>query len=330
VDVKQDILRFEEARGLASPRETKRRGASSVDGVLHLTFLLLLAVQQLPAFRTEVRVVRVDAEVRLGTRAVEGLTPQDFRITDEGKAQEIIHFGYDDEALDLILLFDTSGSMRPSIQQVAAVTRIALGELRAGDRVAVMAFDRDTDLVADFTTDHASVEATIRDVVLQRPPVGFTRLQGATADAARHFATQPRSDRRRAVLVVNGNMGSSNDEGAAPGLWNADSVVSAIVVPGMAAMRRQRILFPPAWFGFGKIDGVVNKTGGDLIKGDDAGESFQEMIRRLRRRYALHYTMPEARPGKKRTIKVELTRDAGLRYPRAKVRARTGYVVPGP
>ncbi len=169
--------------------------------MLQLSVLLLLAVQQLPAFRSEVRVVRVDVEVRQGARTIDGLTRQDFRIKDEGKAHEIIHFGYADEALDLIMLFDTSGSMRPSIEQVVAVMRNTLSELRPDDRVSVMAFDADTDLVADFTTDRAAVEATIRDVVLRRPPVGFTRLQGAVADAARHFrgaaARQPPSRRPR-------------------------------------------------------------------------------------------------------------------------------------
>lgn len=293
-----------------------------------LPLILLLALQQAPVFRADVRVVRVDAEVRQEARSIDALTQQDFRVTDEGKPQAILHFGRTEEPLDLILLFDTSGSMMPAIQQVSDVTRIALGELRPEDRVAVMAFDRDTDLIAEFTDDRGAVESTIRDVVRRRPPVGFTRLQGAIADAAAHFLTQPRSNRRRAILVVTDNMGSSNDEDAVPRLWDADAVVSGVVVPGMTQMRRSRWFFPPAWFGFGTIDGIVSRTGGDVLKGTDPGESFQEMIRRLRLRYTLHYAMPDGKPGKQRSIKVELAPDAKRRYAGAQVYARKGYVVP--
>ena len=256
--------------------------------MIDLLLLLLLALQQPSAFRAEVRIVRVDVEVRRQAASIEGLTKQDFRVRDEGKPQEVLYFGQAEEPLDLILLFDTSGSMLPAIEQVATVSRIALGAMRQDDRVAVMAFD-----------------------------------------AARHFLKQPRSNRRRAVLIVTDNMGSSRDERAARECWQADAVVSAVVVPGLAAMRRQRMLFPGVWFGFGSIDGIVRNTGGDVLKGDDEGDGFRRLIQRLRSRYTLHYAMPDGKPGKARGIKVELTRDAARRFPDARVFARTGYVVPG-
>jgi Ca-activated chloride channel family protein len=296
--------------------------------VFALSLILLFALQQSPAFRAEVRVVRVDAEVRQEARSIDGLTRQDFVVTDEGKPQEVLYFAQTEEPLDLILLFDTSGSMAPAIERVSTVTHIALGELRGDDRVAVMAFDRDTDLVADFTHDRDAIASRIRDVVLTRPPVGFTRLQGAVLDAAQHFLRQARSSRRRAVLVVTDNMGSSRDEDAARMMWEADAVLSGVVVPGMAAMRRQRMFFPPAWFGLGSIDGIVSRTGGDALKGDDPADSFRQMMRRLRLRYTLHYAMPDGKPGKQRKIEVKLTPDAARRYSGARVYARTGYVVP--
>jgi VWFA-related protein len=289
---------------------------------------LCVAFLQVPAFRSEVRVVRVDAEVRQGSRQVDGLTKDDFRITDDGKPQTILHFGYTEEPLDVILLFDTSGSMLPALERVASIARIALGELRPDDRVAVMAFDADTDLIADFASDRAAVDVTIRNTVLRRQPVGFTRLQGAVLDAAHHFLLQPRTNRRHAVLVVTDNMGSSRDDDAVPYLWDTDAVVSAVVVPGLAAMRRHRMFFPPAWFGFGTVDGIVDKTGGDVLKGDGVEDNFRETMRRLRWRYTVHYAMPPAKPGDQRTLSVGLTRDAEHRFPGATVRARRGYVVP--
>jgi hypothetical protein len=52
------------------------------------------------------------------------------------------------------------------------------------------------------------------------------------------------------------------------------------------------------------------------------------MIHRLRRRYTLAYAMPDAAPGQRRTIQVELAGDAARRYRQPRIRARTGYIVP--
>ena len=53
-------------------------------------------------------------------------------------------------------------------------------------------------------------------------------------------------------------------------------------------------------------------------------------MRRIRTRYSLYYAMPDVKPGSRRTIHVELSDDAAKRFPKAKVRARTGYIVPAP
>jgi hypothetical protein len=73
------------------------------------------------------------------------------------------------------------------------------------------------------------------------------------------------------------------------------------------------------------MSGLAEKTGGDTIGLDDAGEGLRRMIERLRLRYSLYYAMPETKATEERKIKVELTGDAARRYRGAKVRARTGY-----
>ena len=44
--------------------------------------------------------------------------------------------------------------------------------------------------------------------------------------------------------------------------------------------------------------------------------------------YGLYYALPESKPGEARTIRVELTPEALKGLPKARVRARTGYLVP--
>ena len=55
---------------------------------------------------------------------------------------------------------------------------------------------------------------------------------------------------------------------------------------------------------------------------------FQEMMHRIRTRYSLYYPMPVDKPGRARTIRVELTGEAAKTNPKAVIRARRGYVMP--
>jgi VWFA-related protein len=232
-----------------------------------LLLLLLMALQARAGFKADVKVVRVDAEVTDGARSIDGLTRDDFRVHDDGKLQKIVYFSNTEEPLDVMLVFDTSASMLPAVERVAEVSREALGELRSGDRVAVMAFDADTDLIADFTGDFDRAQAVIRNAVLRRTFVANSQIQPAAHDAAGHFLRQPRSNRRRTVLIVTDNNGSSRDERALPALWEADAVLNGLIVPGMAM--RRRLLFLLVWLppsGIAGITDIAEKTGGDAWK----------------------------------------------------------------
>src|SRR5215475_6441274 len=123
--------------------------------------------QDAPTFRTGVALVQVEAEVTAADgRLLTGFSKDDFRILDEGVEQPIAQFSWDEEPLDLILLFDISGSMRPKVQQVAAAARQGVQELKAGDRVAVMVFNTHTRMVTDFTEDLEAVQRSIQEDVL--------------------------------------------------------------------------------------------------------------------------------------------------------------------
>jgi hypothetical protein len=76
------------------------------------------------------------------------------------------------------------------------------------------------------------------------------------------------------------------------------------------------------------VNGLAERTGGDLMKGPDPGVEFQEMMRRIRLRHSLYYAMPAGKPGEERRIDVTLSDEARKRNSEARVRARTGYRVP--
>ena len=140
-----------------------------------LAFLASCAIaQEPPLFQTGVALVHVDAEVAAPDgRILTGFTRDDFRVFDNGKEQRVVHFSAGDEPLDLIILFDISGSMRPKVRDVAAAAREGVQELRPGDRVSVMVFNSRTSVVSSFTEDLEAVQRTIQQDVLN------TRFGGA-------------------------------------------------------------------------------------------------------------------------------------------------------
>src|SRR5689334_12096544 len=71
----------------------------------------LAAAQDTPIFKAGVSLVKVDAEVTDGTKLLGGFQKDDFRILDNETEQSILYFSQGEEPLDIILLFDLSGSM---------------------------------------------------------------------------------------------------------------------------------------------------------------------------------------------------------------------------
>ena len=302
-----------------------------------LPIFLLAAVwgcaQEGVVFQAGVSLVQVDAQaVTADGRIIEGLTKNDFRILDEGKEQNVLHFSTGEESLDLILLFDISGSMRPVVQSVAQAAREGLRELRQGDRVAVMLFNTRTRLLAPFSEDLDAVERTVMDLGLTVNFGGGTFIQSAADDAAKFFQREKPGRRRRAVLVVTDNVGirTRQEITVVRNYWEADALLSGLIVSNgaMVAVRTvATILGPQRLLLQAGMKGIAEKTGGDTITAADPGTGFRDAMRRIRSRYSLYYATPPAKAGATRSIRVELRAEAAKRYPKARIRARSGYVV---
>ncbi|HEX2616937.1 MAG TPA: VWA domain-containing protein, partial [Flavobacteriales bacterium] len=76
---------------------------------------------------------------------------EDFRVFENGVEQAVLHCASTEEPLDLILLFDVSGSMRAKVEQVTEAAAQGMRELHEGDRVSVMVFDTRSRVILPFT-----------------------------------------------------------------------------------------------------------------------------------------------------------------------------------
>jgi hypothetical protein len=268
-----------------------------------------------PVFRSAVSLVRVDAEaIDAGGRVVAGLTKDDFRVVDEGTAQALVNFSFEEEPLDLILLFDTAGSMRGKLLNVVRATELGFNELHKGDRVCVRAFSGVSTEVLPFTGDLQAVNLAILVQVLKLRFAGTSRLEAAADDAALRFRNEPKTRRKRAVLIVTDKTGARepNEAAVVRDFWNADAILSELILD------RGQI----------GANGIVDKTGGAATVAGDPGEAFRDSVHYLRSGYTMYYAMPAAATGMERKLEVGLTAEAAKRLPNVKIHARSGYIVP--
>ena len=289
-----------------------------------------LAAQELPTFRSGVHLVKIDARVTAPDgRSIQGLQKQDFNILDDGQQQTVVACTIDENALDVVLLFDISRSMGPVMRRIAASATAALSQLRAGDRIAVMSFDTGAHLEAPLTSDLAFAAGAIAAGL---PRTAFTRstwLQESLDDAARYLLRQGVADpqRNRAVIIFTDNDGYGREftKGVIRRFWEADAVLDTVLLGSAEsfAMHARRLYTPD------DVLPVVDNTGGRVIYGgDNPGSAFAESIAALRSRYTLFYAMPPGKPGRRRQVQVKLSAGASAQFPDSTVVARKGYVAP--
>ena len=91
-------------------------------------------------------------------RAVEGLTQNDFIVTEDGQPEEIAHFSLGDDAdvgRSIVLIFDYSISMSPYIELSTAAAHKLVSQLGPKDRMAIVTDD--VQLLVDFTGDKSQL-----------------------------------------------------------------------------------------------------------------------------------------------------------------------------
>jgi VWFA-related protein len=113
--------------------------------------------------RIDTDFVTVDVIVtdRQGNRSPGGLTVSDFVVFEDGVRQKIDRFSATETPFNLVLLLDTSGSASGEIELMRRAARRFLDELRPQDRVALIQFSKEVELLQDMTSDREKIEKAL-------------------------------------------------------------------------------------------------------------------------------------------------------------------------
>ena len=297
--------------------------------ILILIAALAFAQDDTPVFRTEVSLVKVDAEVQDAKGSgISGLRAGDFVVYDENQRQTIMDFASESQPVRVLMLLDVSPSMSKWLEDLGVKSTNALRALRPGDEVALMGFAARSELLQPLTTDTKILGQKIIGSIYKQTLGSETLVNEALIAAANYMASQP-GKTRRAIVIVTDNEGarkSVSDDQVVRALHAANIVLSAIIVgdspsPFTQARYKNPSAGPP------DVQRFVNETGGQVTIGPSPADAFAPILKDLTTRYSFQYTPPSGEEGSFRKIRVELSPDAASKYPGMKIKARSGYTV---
>jgi Ca-activated chloride channel homolog len=259
---------------------------------------------------------------------VSGLTQGDFAVYEDGVQQQLRFFEARQIPLDLIVLIDTSSSMRDKMSVVHEAAVGFLKTMKEGDRGAVVAFNDGVDVLQTLTPDVQALEQAVRSTQAK----GSTSLHNALYIAIKQFGKTAKGDvelRRQAIAVLSDGEDTSSlisfedvlalarKSGVSVYTIGLHSKYSSARGNGLATSR----YFSTADF---SMKSLAQETGAQSFFPLDVSELkgiYGNIAQELASQYAMAYSPANSRPdGRYRRIVVRVTD-----RPELQLRTRTGY-----
>jgi VWFA-related protein len=197
------------------------------------------------------------------------LDAKDFRVTDNGVPQHILHFDVGGDPLSLVVLVETSSrvdAMLPQIRKAGIIiTQTVMGSSGEG---AVIAFNDSVDKLQEFTGDADRIEKIFTNL---QPGTSGSKLYDAMAVGIEMLSGQPqptadKPGRRRVMLILSeaSDIGSDTQLGAV--LRQAELANVTIYSVGLSTTRAELQaapkdttpqVTPPGTFGTPPMPGTV-------------------------------------------------------------------------
>jgi Ca-activated chloride channel family protein len=272
--------------------------------------------------KVNVKLVNVFANVTDATGAiVGGLTKSDFKVTEDGRPQEIAVFERESELpLNLVLAIDTSGSVHKDLPlEQDAARKFVHALLRGQDQISLFEFSTEVRQVVPFTNQVSRIDRGLGS--LRGGPA--TALYDAIYMASEKLgkqAVEGKPARKVLVLVTDG--GDTADtvtyaQALEQALRGEVMVYSIIDVPIAASAGRDT-------GGEHALITLAEQTGGKYFYANEGGldKAFAQVSEDLRTQYLLGYYPSKQPPGVEfHRIKVTVPRAAAA----FDIRYRTGY-----
>ncbi|HEY6119099.1 MAG TPA: VWA domain-containing protein, partial [Pyrinomonadaceae bacterium] len=149
------------------------------------------------------------------TATVSQLEMKDFMVLEDGTPQEISFFAAADAPFDLVLLLDLSGSTSDKIKLIRRSAQRFVDATRPTDRVAIVTFTDEPELITGFTFDRQELKKKIRRI---EKSFGGTKFWDSLRFVTESLVPLGQESRRTAVIVMTDGI-----DNALPGIFGEGS-----------------------------------------------------------------------------------------------------------
>jgi len=266
--------------------------------LLIVTGLALAQAGRRPPASTDGGVLVNVVAVRTDQRAVP-ITAKQLSIYDNGVEQTIRNFTPDPSPAHIVLLVDNSLTIRADVEKLERAAREFAYEIFEGDKLLIVGYDEQAEIVADWTDDAKSIESSLKLFRKKGQPHLFDATS-AVIEQALH--TSP--GQKNVIVVISDGLdrGSATTfEKTLSELQRLDITVYAVQAQDRTRGAIRRDVPKPRQV----IDKLVEGTGGMIFSIDEPSVAAKSICDELRKnRYVVSY-IPSSTPfGEARSLLV--------------------------
>ena len=227
------------------------------------------------------------------------ITSKEVAVYDNGVEQSIRNFSPDPSPARIVLLVDNSLTIRADIDKLEQAAREFAYEIYEGDKLLIVGYDEEAEIVSDWTDNAKSIEASLKLFRKKGQPHLFDALQAVVSEALR-----PMPGQKRIIVVISDGL----DRGSKATFENtlAELQTENITVYAVQAVDRTRgairrdVPKPRV-----VIDKLVEGTGGQIFSIEEPAVAAKTICDELRQnRYILSYVPSSAPFGQARSLLV--------------------------
>jgi Ca-activated chloride channel homolog len=212
------------------------------------------------------------------------ITAKDISLFDNGVEQSIKNFAPDLSPARIVLLVDNSLTIRADVEKLEAAAREFAYEIYDGDKLLIVGYDNNAEIVSDWTDDAKKIEGELKTFRKKGDPHLFDSILAVVEDALR-----PLSAQKRAIVVISDGLDRGSKTKftqALNALQSLDIAVYCVQAQDRTRGAIRRDVPKPRQV----IDDLAEGTGGRIFPIDEPREAAKAICDELRRhRYVLSY-----------------------------------------
>jgi Ca-activated chloride channel family protein len=227
------------------------------------------------------------------------ITSKELSIYDNGVEQSIRNFTPDPSPARIVLLVDNSLTIRADVDKLEQAAREFAYEIFEGDKLLIIGYDEQAEIVSDWTDDAKSIETKLKLFRKKGQPHLFDAIRAVIEEALR-----PMQNPKRIIVVISDGLDRGSRatfEQTLAELQSENIMVYAVQAVDRTRGAIRRDVPKPKVV----IDKLAEGTGGQIFSIDEPQVAAKTICDELRQnRYVLSYVPSSAPFGQARSLLV--------------------------